>query len=535
MTQRSTHPLATPHEDPATAPFAPLSIIRTETVLSRLPIHNLSKKGRVQITITRQNVHGEIELYWQVSPNATYGEPRQLAYKLDTIVINQRLYALGRPLPKVLRLGSLAQICRDLAVVIGGSGHASVKKAFLQNAATFLLAKLRYRATDGTEHTLEAGFTRYSVVFTGERLPDGTTADAVYLVLNDPYWEVLNHAPTRPLNYAYLKALPPAAQRCYEILSYQLFTALKYGHPHAKLGYSEYCTFSAQQRYADASQVKKQMYKVHKPHLASTYLASVRYEATTDADGRPDWVMYYVPGPKAHAEYAACNPRRHPARPAAGPQPAAPETAPAPPRALAAGTAAPSPPTDDPLPAQTQALVQYFHQRFHGTADVVPSAKELTQARTLLTRHGLAQARYLVDFSVTAAQETAYRPPTFGGILQYAARARATYAQAQERAAAEEHAREEQRRAQEAEQRQRQYEASRTARLEQLRATMRPEVLAAIEQAAAAQFDRDHASPFGRDLLRRYAIDDAVAAYFQLPSFVEWQATEPPAPAPPCD
>ena len=197
--------------------------------------------------------------------------------------------------------------------------------------------------------------------------------------------------------------------------------------------------------------------------------------------------------------------------------------------------AAPSPAADDALTTQAHALVQFFHQRFHGTPDVVPSAKELTQARTLITRYGLDQARHLVDFSSTAAQETDYRPQTFGGILQYTARARAAYAQAQERAAAAARAREERRRAQADEQLRQQYEAARAARLAALRATTPPDVLAAVEQAAAAQFDRDHTSPFGRELLRRYAIDDAVAAYFQLPSFAEWQATEPPAPAPPCD
>jgi hypothetical protein len=62
----------------------------------------------------------------------------------------------------------------------------------------------------------------------------------------------------------------------------------------------------------------------------------------------------------------------------------------------------------------------------------------------------------------------------------------------------------------------------------QLRATTPPGALAAIEQAAATQFDRDQTTPFGRDLLRRIAIDNAVAAHFQLPSFAEWQATQDP-------
>ena len=75
------------------------------------------------------------------------------------------------------------------------------------------MAYLHYRGRDGVVRTLNAGFTRYSVIWTGERLPDGTPADAVYLVLSEPYWEVLNHAPVRPLDYTYLKDLTPMAQR----------------------------------------------------------------------------------------------------------------------------------------------------------------------------------------------------------------------------------------------------------------------------------------------------------------------------------
>jgi hypothetical protein len=518
MAQRFTNHLAQQQQDSATAPLAPLTIIRTETVLSRLPIHNLAKKGSVQITITQKNAQGEMELYWKVAPNIALGEPRQLAYKLDTLIINRRIDELGRPLPKVLRLDSFKQMCTNLDMTASGRTNGKLKQAFHANAGAYIIAKLRYTATDGTERTLEAGFTRYSVVFTGERLPDGTKADAVYLVLNEPYWEVLNSAPTRPLDYDYLKALAPAAQRCYEILSYKFFAALKYQYPQAKLLYSEYCTFAAQQRYYDSNHCKKQMYKVHKPHLASGYLAAVDYEATTAADGHPDWVMSYVPGPKARAEYAAFNTRlrQRPARPAAGPQRVEPAASPAP----------PNPAADDALTTQAHALVQSFHQRFHGTPDVTPSAKELTQARTLIKRYGLDQARHLVDFSVTAAHETDYQPQTFGGILQYTARARADYAQAHERAAAAERAREERRRAQADALLRQQYEAYRATRLAELRATTPPDALAAIEEAAAAQFDRDPTPAFGRDLLRRLAIDNAVAAHFQLPALAEWHATQ---------
>src|SRR5262245_17502985 len=86
---------------------APLSILRTETVLSRFPIHTLAKHGRVTIRIRRTTVQGDLDVRWDVSYNEHYGPPRQLAYKLDTIVINQLLDTVPRPVPRLLRVGSL--------------------------------------------------------------------------------------------------------------------------------------------------------------------------------------------------------------------------------------------------------------------------------------------------------------------------------------------------------------------------------------------------------------------------------------------
>jgi hypothetical protein len=47
------------------------------------------------------------------------------------------------------------------------------------------------------------------------------------------------------------------------------------------------------------------MNKVHRPHRVSGYIAKVDYQQTTDKDGQPDWVMLYMPGPKAGTEYRA--------------------------------------------------------------------------------------------------------------------------------------------------------------------------------------------------------------------------------------
>jgi hypothetical protein len=520
-------------------------------VLSRFPIHNLTTKGDLTIHITQTNAAGETDLRWAVSYNEYYGPPRHLAYKLDTIVINQRLDALPRPLPRVLKVGSLRQIETMLHMQASGRQHAHLTRAFHQNASAYIVAKLRYRGRDGTERRLDAGFTRYSVLFTGDPLPDGTPADAVYLVLSEPYREVLTHAPTRPLDYAYLQGLAPMAQRCYEIVSYKIFGALTHQQPHATLRYSAYCLLSTQQRCLTYDQVKKQMYKVHQPHLRAGYLTQVQYEPTKDAADQPDWYMYYTPGAKARTEFDVFT--RHaghtPAavRVATGedgqedlaftvvqePQALLPPRLPlhtlvrdAPAQPTHPVARPPRPPTlmappvvTDPLVAQAQALVRAFRQRFHGCAEGTAHPKELAHALDLLRAHGEVKAHFLLTYAQQAAPETAYQPQFFGGILPYLPRALAAYdaqtAQAAQvrtqQAAAREHRCYER------------YLAWQQEQCAQRRAALSHAELRALEDAQRTRLVATGTVPVALDLAVRWAIDDILMAQAPLPTFAVWR------------
>ena len=299
-----------PAAEEAVSELAPITRIGIETELSKYPVHNLAKKGRVDIQIVRKTPTGQTDLKWEVSYSERYGQPRQLAYKIDTVVINRRIDE-QRPLPKFIRLGSLRDIADQLD--LGGDTNL-VRKALRQNAFVGISAKLKYRAVDGTEKQVEADFTRYSVVFTGEKLPNGKEADAVYIVLNDIFKDVLDNAPIRPLNYAYLKILKPAAQRFYEIISPRIYAAIKSKTLVAKIPYSEFCTYSALTRHLDYENFRVQMAKIHRPHLKSGYLAKVHYDAiavdgpdSAAGGGKPDWMMHYVPGPQAKAEFHEFN------------------------------------------------------------------------------------------------------------------------------------------------------------------------------------------------------------------------------------
>jgi hypothetical protein len=286
--------------EPKHEELLPPNAIRIESALSRFPVHQLTQRSQVNIEIRETNDDGELKTKWKVSYNSEYGQPGALAYKVDTLAINRKFDEIGRPLPALIKLDSLRAIAKEL-----GSNPIEIKKAFRQNARTFITAKITYKRKDGAEITREADFTRYSLIFTGEALPNGRKADAVYLLLNEIYREILNTAQTRPLDYDYLRELSPGAQRFYELLSFQIFGALANERPRAKMLYSYYCTRAPQTRYFDYDHVKKQMYKVHTPHKKSGYISAVEFRETIDDEGRADWEMLYTPGRKAKAEFRA--------------------------------------------------------------------------------------------------------------------------------------------------------------------------------------------------------------------------------------
>jgi hypothetical protein len=282
-----------------------LNRIRVETALSRFPIHRLAKKDTVTIDLQHLGENGEPDFKWEVTYNQKHGQPGPLAYKVDTLIVNRQIEAAGRPLPGVVKLGSLTELCTALGQADSGENRANLKKALHQNASAYITAKIRYRTKTGKEKWSEIGYTRYSVIFTGEVLPDGTAADAVYIVPNPSYRDLLNHVEVRPLDYDYLASLTPGAQRLYELLSFQMYGALAGGRPRAKLLYSEYCTHAPQARYFDFDRVKKQMFKLHVPHREAGYIEKVDYELTIDGEGAPDWEILYTPGVKAVAEFEA--------------------------------------------------------------------------------------------------------------------------------------------------------------------------------------------------------------------------------------
>lgn len=390
----------------------PLEVIRTENVISKFPVHNLAKTGRVNIRLTRKRDDGEIDYYWEVSPNEKYGEPKQLAYQVDTLIIAKRVYDYyenGESIPEIIPIGSLYQICRELGMnPRSGKNKNNIKHALGQNAGALIDAIISFKDREGRERRESAQFTRYTVIHRNQKLKDGHKADQFYIMLHPFYLEVLNSARWRPLDFKYLKELPPAAQRCYEIISTRIFAAIKYGHSRAEIMYSDYCAFSAQIRQLKYKSFRAQMDHVHKPHLLSGYLAKVDYEETLDTEGQVDWLIGYYPGPKARAEFYHFNPRFGDAAEIEG---------------INSDSRAGAGQGSEP-----RKLVEYFHQLVHKAGrECEPSKKELEQASALIDRHGVDVARYIVEFAHKEAPKTKFAMQVFGAVKVYEKRGLAAY------------------------------------------------------------------------------------------------------------
>src|SRR3989449_6894434 len=94
------------------------------------------------IHITTKNEQGKMTLNWKVSPNLEIGEPRQLAYKIDSLVVNRRIHELGRPLPKIIKLGSIRKIGEEIGRP--PSLTKPITNAIKQNAGVLIDATIDY-------------------------------------------------------------------------------------------------------------------------------------------------------------------------------------------------------------------------------------------------------------------------------------------------------------------------------------------------------------------------------------------------------
>ncbi|NNE19983.1 MAG: hypothetical protein HKN10_16050 [Myxococcales bacterium] len=378
--------------------------IRVELLSTEMPIHQLAKRGGEAIRILKRKPGGRIELQWSVDYSTAAGTPGQLAYRLDTWVIKRRLDKLRKPIPRLIEIGDLRKIARELNH--GGDTNA-VRRAFDQNAATFIRAKITYRTADKQGATLEGYFSRYNVFYRGHSLPGGRRAETVYISLNDPYYDLVREGKARPLDLEYQRSLTPSAQRFYEIISRRIYAALKNSGSTARIRYSDYCQYAAQKPQSSRSRMQAQMAAVHRPHRESGYIAEVKYRRSPNPEGNLDWIIEYTPGDRAKSEYARFNERHGPrASINADPEPAV--------------EVKRTPPPSNAKPDQAEQLARCFLERRNGRPPGTLSPRQIGWGRQLLDAadQDVEIAELAIDLAVEASRKNRDGfPAHVGGLL----------------------------------------------------------------------------------------------------------------------
>ncbi len=298
-------------------------LIRSEVNLLVLPFFALSRKGLSRLqeicyhdVVTRGGER--VEILWRVTANVRQGFPGPFdkeVHKVVEQIIGEQLRTRPLPLKNPIPLGSLYEFCRRMGINSSGQNYRRIKEALKRITLTGVESRGAFYCR-GQERWVEDVFHLYErVVFKGERLEDGTVADQTYLYLGSWYLQNINALYLKPLDYAYYRGLrSTVARRLYELLGVKFYGLLRRrggeaedARPRIQYRYSTLCQLLPLTRQRHPSKAREKLAPAHEELIQTGFLADVEWReaATRDPDGggqEPDWLLVYVPGPRAWAE-----------------------------------------------------------------------------------------------------------------------------------------------------------------------------------------------------------------------------------------
>lgn len=222
--------LFTPEGKPAVQ-----NTVAVERNYLRFPAFSLSTHGNeddIYLEDEIETVEGKVKISWRVTRDVKQKIPGKFARKLHR-TIERLISNLSRPILNPIRLGSMRDICKFLGISYVGPNVQLIKEALTNLVTTSYRASGCFYVKDENRY-LKVGegddiFHLYSrIIYRGQKLPNGYTADAVYICFDDLYLRNLNANYTVPIDWNLWERLKgDIAQRMYEILSLDVFVAFE--------------------------------------------------------------------------------------------------------------------------------------------------------------------------------------------------------------------------------------------------------------------------------------------------------------------
>ena len=280
--------------------------LRTEFNFLKFPFFDLgwdTKRTKIEINESVETQEGSFKLLWRVSRNIESKFPGDFEKRVHRVV-EQIINVAPKPIENPLRIGSIHYIARLMGIVAdSGKNYQDIYSAFKNIVKTSIEAEGTFQLKEAKSKSfINDTFHLYDrVIFRGEQLPDGQTADCVYLMLGSWYLQNINNNYVVPLDWKFYNSLQGTiTTRMYEFLSIQFFVALERTQSYGDLLYSQVCDYFPLVPQSPAWKAHKQLKKAHDSLTEAKYLDRVEWLENTSVD---DWVIRYWIGTKAREEY----------------------------------------------------------------------------------------------------------------------------------------------------------------------------------------------------------------------------------------
>jgi len=255
----------------------------------------------IETRMVRRQGDRTVEAVWRVTPHPASGRPGPLAHRVHRAV-EQLITEKGLPVENPIAF-SIHNLCRRMKMQAGGTEYRKIRAALVAIRGTQVESKGMFYAKSQARY-IDQIFSLYErIIFTGERLPDGSVSERNLLWLGSWYLESLNSLYIKPLDYRfYLKLHTPIARRLYELLGVKFYRVIDRPDPVIRYRYSTLCRLLPVKRHFYRSRLHQQLGPAHEELLRGGFLESAR---DIPVPHKKDWYVIYRPGPKALDEIEA--------------------------------------------------------------------------------------------------------------------------------------------------------------------------------------------------------------------------------------
>jgi len=281
--------------------------------------NNLDKLLQEAAKTQKSHIRCEIQMpdgskrLWQVPPNIMLGYTRPFDKKV-MITVQKLVTDENFPPPLIWKLDSLNRLCRTMKISETEGNRRLVKESLIRISQTPIYTETFY-LKDKREYWREkpesrgGSFTPWSVIWKGDKLPDGRVAECIYLAFNIPFLLSLQAYYVKPLDYEYWLSLPPLAQRIYELTGLK-FYGLKESS-YVRYEYLALCQLLPIRPQKNLSKAQQILDRAHRLLKEKGWFSEVKWLSAIQRSLSKEhpWELLYYPGPRAKQEIAQAKER----------------------------------------------------------------------------------------------------------------------------------------------------------------------------------------------------------------------------------